>query len=330
MGRHSTLARVFASAVIVLGVTAFSSFSVTALAAAATSTAFVDVSIPKMNVNRSLCKFKSYGYHQKTSILHRRWMIFTYKSSISTTSTATRLYHSSPQRNFFRKDDNNNKDTDTSSSGRGILGQVKNIAKKVLPSSWFQSDEERRQIVEKKRVQNEITSEIKQIFKDAPLPIRMLTNMIGPVFSGVMSSLAETAASQQSMVDMALDQAAGLIQNDVSVQQVLGDSISVGRPFSQSSSSSSINGATTTRVELAFPVSGRRGEGIGRLVASRNGNGDPNIQRLEVQANERVIVVNTVLSSLSSSNQYSSNIGNHGDDNIIDAEIIEKDTTKRK
>jgi Cytochrome oxidase complex assembly protein 1 len=330
MRRHSTFARVFTIAVIVVGVSAFSSFSVTA-AAAATSTAFVDVSIPKMNINRSLCKFKSYGYHHKTSILHRRWMIFTYKSSISTTSTATRLYHSSPQRNFFRKDDNNNKDTDTSSSSsRGILGQVKNIAKKVLPSSWFQSDEERRQIVEKKRVQNEITSEIKQIFKDAPLPIRMLTNMIGPVFSGVMSSLAETAASQQSMVDMALDQAARLIQNDVSVQQVLGDTISVGRPFSQSSSSSSINGATTTRVELAFPVSGRRGEGIGRLVASRNGNGDPNIQRLEVQSNERLIVVDTVLSSLSSSNQYSSNIGNHGDDNIIDAEIIEKDTTKRK
>jgi hypothetical protein len=74
MRRHSTFARGFAGAVIVVGVTAFSSFSVTA-EAVATSTAFVDVSIPKMNVNRSLCKFNSYGYHYKTSILHRRWMM---------------------------------------------------------------------------------------------------------------------------------------------------------------------------------------------------------------------------------------------------------------
>ena len=235
--------------------------------------------------------------------------------------SSTRLYHSSPQRNFFgnqkKKDDD------------GILGSLKSVAKKFLPSSWFQSDEERRQKMELKRVQKEVKSEIQQLFKDAPLPIRMMTNMIAPIFGGLMSSLAETAASQQSMVDVVYDQAVRSIQFDSSVRQALGDTITVGRPFSQSSSSSSINGVTTSRVELAFAVSGARGEGIGRLVASGSGNQNPTIQALEVQANGRSIDVNTIASSSSQrTNPYSSGAGYNGDDNIIDAEIIEKEVEK--
>jgi Cytochrome oxidase complex assembly protein 1 len=237
-------------------------------------------------------------------------------------TTSTRLYHSTPQRNFFNKQKKNKPNDDDNS----ILGQVKSVAKKILPASWFQSDEERRQKNEMKRVEKEIKSEIQQVFKDFPLPIRMLGNMIAPMFSGLMSNLAETAASQQSMVDVVHDQAVRLIQSDASVRQELGDTITVGRPFSQSSSSSSINGVTTSRVELAFAISGPRGEGVGRLQASGSGNQSPTIQFLQVQANGRRIDVNTIASSSPRTSKFSS--GHNGDDNIIDAEIIEKEVKK--
>jgi Cytochrome oxidase complex assembly protein 1 len=246
-----------------------------------------------------------------------------YNSFVPTIPTRTRLYHSSPQRNLFRKDDNNKNDNESSS----ILGQVKKIAQKFLPSTWFRTEEEKREIAEQKRIQSDIQTGIQQIFKDAPLPIRMVSNMIGPIFSSMMSSIAETAASQQSMVDIVYDQAVQSIQTDPAVQMVLGDRITVGRPFSQSSSSSSINGATTIRIELAFPISGRLGEGIGRLVASASGNNNPIVQTLEVQANGNVIDINTRISSSSQRlKSYAPNSSYKGDSNIIDAEIIEKDT----
>lgn len=237
-------------------------------------------------------------------------------------ATGTRLYHSSPQRNFLGNNKNNQNDEDKS-----IIGQVKNIAKKFLPSTWFQSDEERRQIAEQKQIQKEIQTGIQQMFKDAPLPIRMVSNMISPIFGSMMSSLAETAASQQSLIDIVYDQAVQSIRTDPSVQGLLGDSITVGRPFSQSSSSSSINGVTSTRIELAFPVAGRLGNGVGRLAAS-GGSSNPIIETLVVQANGRVIDVNVGTSSFSQQMKVNGTTNPYKRDNsnVIDAEIIEKDT----
>jgi hypothetical protein len=237
------------------------------------------------------------------------------------TEKCTRLYHSSPQRDFFNRNNNPKDDEEP-----GILGQAKKLAKKFLPSTWFQSEEERRQIVEQKQRQKEIQTGIQQIFKDAPLPIRMVSNMIGPIFGTMMSSLAETAASQQSLIDIVYDQGVQAIRTDPVVQGILGDSITVGRPFSQSSSSSSINGVTSTRIELAFPVSGRLGNGVGRLSASGGAN-NPIIDRLVVQANGREVDVRVGASSFNQ--RLKSDIPNVMDkSNIIDAEIIEKETKK--
>lgn len=248
---------------------------------------------------------------ERTSVVPVKGMV-----KFSPVVESSRLYHSSPQRNFFS---NQNKPNDDDKS---FLGQVKSVAKKFLPASWFQSEEEKRQKSEMKRVEKEIKSEIQQVFKDFPLPIRMMGNMIAPIFGGLMSSLAETAASQQTMVDVVYDQAVRSIQSNAYVRQELGDTITVGRPFSQSSSTSSINGVTTSHVELAFAVSGSRGEGVGRLQASGSGTKNPTIQFLEVQANGRRIDVNTISSASPRTGQFSS--GYNGDDNIIDAEIIEE------
>ena len=234
----------------------------------------------------------------------------------------TRLYHSSPQRNFFNKRKNDNDD-------KSLVGQAKKIAKKFLPSTWFQSEEERRQIAQQKQMQKEIQTGIQQVFKDAPLPVRMLTNMVGSLFGSVASSLAETVASQQSLIDIVYDQAVQSIQTDSTVQGLLGDSITVGRPFSQSSSSSSINGVTSTRIELAFPVAGRLGNGVGRLSASGGAN-NPIVDSLVVQVNGRVVDVNIGVTSFNQRIKSDQPNNPHMKDksNIIDAEIIEKDTKK--
>lgn len=246
----------------------------------------------------------------------------------SVAKSSTQLYHSSPQRNFFGNNNKNNRNDDNETS---IIGQAKNIAKKFLPSTWFQSDEERRQLAEQKQMKKEIQTGIQQMFKDAPLPIRMVSNMIGPIFGTMMTSLAETAASQQSMVDVVYDQAVQSIRNDPSIQGILGDAISVGRPFSQSSSSSSINGVTSTRIELAFPVSGRLGNGVGRLSAS-GGSGNPIIDNLVVQANGRVVDVNVGPASFNQrmkSDSLNNPYGRESNTGIIDAEIIEEKDTKK-
>ena len=249
-------------------------------------------------------------------------------SKQSAVPTITRLYHSSPQRNFLNNNKNNKNNDDNEKSG--IVRQAKNIAKKFLPSTWFQSDEERRQLAEQKQMQKDIQTGIQQMFKDAPLPIRMVSNIIGPIFGSMMSSLAETAASQQSLMDIVIDQADRAIRNDPVVQGLLGDSITVGRPFSQSSSSSSINGVASTRIELAFPVSGRLGNGVGRLSAS-GGADNPIIDRLVIQANGREVDVSVGTASSFNQRMKSDQPNNpyvRDKSNIIDAEIIEKDTKK--
>ena len=251
----------------------------------------------------------------------------TNKMTLSVAKSSTQLYHSSPQRNFLGNNNKNNRNDDNETS---LFGRAKNIAKKFLPSTWFQSDEERRQLAERKQMKKEIQTGIQQIFKDAPLPIRMVSNMIGPIFGTMMTSLAETAASQQSMVDVVYDQAVRSIRNDPSIQEILGDAITVGRPFSQSSSSSSVNGVTSTRMELAFPVSGRLGNGVGRLSAS-GGSGNPMIDKLVVQVNGMVVDVNIGSASFNQrveSDSRNNRYGRESNSNIIDAEIIEKDTKK--
>jgi Cytochrome oxidase complex assembly protein 1 len=230
-----------------------------------------------------------------------------------------RLYHSSPLQNRGnRKKDDDDDDT--------IFDKATKLAKNFLPSTWFQSDEEKKAEQERKRVQKAVKSEIKQLFKDAPLGLRMLGGMIGPILGGLASNLAETAATQQELVDVVYRRAVANIMNDGAVVDALGNGIDVGRPFSQSSSSSSINGATTMRVELAFEVSGSRRRGVGRVVSTGKGSDDVTLQLLEVQVDGRVIPVST--SRVSSSSKRATYLSSN-DDSVIEAEIIEKDTKSK-
>ena len=224
---------------------------------------------------------------------------------------------SSPTTRHFSSRNNNNNNNDDKGGG-GLLDTITNAAKSILPSTWFQSEKEKQKAIERQRVRDEVNGGLQQMLKDAPLPIRMMGRMVGPLMSSAMSSMAESMAEQQQTVEEYMAQARMALQADEAVTRVLGEPLQVGAPFSQSSSTQSINGQTTTRVEIGFPVNGPRGSGMAQLSATQDG-----MQRLIVQAAGRQISVN-LNAPRGGPRKFSSR--NDNNDDVIEAEIIDKDT----
>lgn len=212
---------------------------------------------------------------------------------------------------------------DSSDSSGGILTKVKDVVKSFLPAKWFQSEKEKKAAIQRKIVKDEVKGSLAAILKDAPLPVRMIGNMIAPLMSTVMAGLAESMAEQQEVMEAVLKDARSYLTADAGVDSIIGSPIQLGQPISQSASTVSINGDSTSRVELVLPVTGSLGSGLVRLSAS-NGK----IEKLLVEANGRAIAVD--LSSKGGrrrsafSGGSSSSSSNGGD--IIEAEIIEKET----
>lgn len=222
---------------------------------------------------------------------------------------------SSPTTRHFSSRNNNDNDD---KGGGGWLDTITNTAKSILPSTWFQSEKEKQKAIERQRVRDEVNGGLQQMLKDAPLPIRMMGSMVGPLMSSAMSSMAESMAEQQKTVEEYMAQARMALQADEAVTRVLGEPVQVGAPFSQSSSTQSINGQTTTRVEIGFPVNGPRESGMAQLSATQDG-----LQRLTVQAAGRQISVN-LNAPRGGPRKFSSRSDNK--DDVIEAEIIDKDT----
>jgi hypothetical protein len=239
-------------------------------------------------------------------------------SSRRQTTLATRQFSNLNNNN----NNNNNRNNRKSDKSGGILGSLQSVAKSVLPSSWFQSEAEKQKAMERQQYKDQVSGGIREVLKDAPLPIRMMGRLMGPLVSTAMSSMAEGLADQQKTIADYQQQAQRYLQADEAVRQVLGDTLQMSAtPYSQSSSTTSINGQSTTRVQLQFQVSGSRGTGIAELAATEAG-----ISRLVLQAEGRSIQVNL---SAAPSKRFSS--ARRGDDkgDIIEAEIVDKDTTPR-
>lgn len=221
-----------------------------------------------------------------------------------TCSSQTRLY-------FSKKDE-------------GILEKM---AKTVLPSKWFQSEEERKAALAKQEVKDNVSGGIQEILKDAPLPVRMMGKMISPILSKVASDLSESMAEQQQQLETILDDSRLFMLGDDVAVQALGEPIQVGAPFSQSSSTTIINGEKSVSISIGFPVEGSRSSGMAQAQANQNG-----ITRLVLEVDGRQINV-----GLSRRGSPSGRVGknhrtmssmNKDDDTIIEAEIIEKDSAK--
>jgi len=200
------------------------------------------------------------------------------------------------------------------SSGGGISGLLKK-AKKILPKTWTQSEEERRVEIERKKRAVDTNNAISSLFQDAPLPVRLMARLSLPLFSRLLGDAFELMSEQQGVVDSIQAEAKELILGDPNARSLLGSGpLEVGFPLSQSSSSSSINGVSSSVVQLTLPVRGSAKDGVAQVV-SRNGR----MQEILLEAGGYSI--NVSIGAKERERRPPSG--------VIEAEIIEKDQSKK-
>ena len=206
----------------------------------------------------------------------------------------------------------------------GFFGALTKAAKSVLPKSWTQSDDEYKIQLQKKEVLNEINGGLDQMLKGAPLPIRMVGKIIAPLMSSVLSTVASELGEQQQRMKDLLDDAQTYLVADPDASQALGESIRVQQPFSQSSSSTNINGKSTSTIQAVFYVTGSKAQGTAQLTANLGG-----ISRLVLEVGGRQMEVSLTKGKMANFQENSSMFGTKGknrinQNNIIDVEFVEK------
>lgn len=253
--------------------------------------------------------------------------IFTNKFTNRLTHT-TDMFNTArnPTRLFFSQ--RNNNDNNNKEEEKSIFQKATDSIKNLVPS--FLKPKSSQIITQKQKAKDQLSSSIDTMLKDAPLGIRMMGKMISPIVSSVAGSLAEVMEEQSRQMSDILDDAKMYIVSDKVAIQELGEPIEVGMPFSQSSSTTSINGQSRSSINASFEVRGSRGSGVASIEAS-NGT----IDQLVLNVNGRRVYVDvrgkpsrTVVDvGTSSSSKRSSGLGKNRvikDDDIIDAEFVEK------
>jgi hypothetical protein len=230
-------------------------------------------------------------------------------------TSTTGLYHSSP----LRQRDNQKDEK----GGGGFFGQLEKAAKTFLPKKWFGSDEEKAKLTRQRQVKDQVKDSIDEMLRGAPLGIRMMGKMVAPLMGSVASTLEEGFVEQQRATEAIMDDAREYLLSDSTITDAMGTPIQLGAPFSQSSSMTSVNGKTQSRMELALNISGPKRSGIARIIATESG-----ISQLLVESGGKMFNVN--LSSKGKGRARKNNFGSRDDDNIIEAEIIEKDTNTNR
>jgi hypothetical protein len=225
-----------------------------------------------------------------------------------------RLYSS------WRGNDNNNNDKDKS-----IFSKISDKVKSYVPS--LQTEEEKTVAIERQQRKDEVTGGIDKMLKDAPFGLRMMGKMVAPIIGNMASNLAEAVAEQSRQMEDLLNDAQTFIMMDEQALQQLGEPIQVSMPFSQSSSTMSINGKTTKNLQASFQVTGSYASGTATMIANESGI---NNLTLNVGGWDYYIDV----SNKSNNNSWSpsppgdtSNLGrntNINNNDVIDAEFVDK------
>jgi hypothetical protein len=192
-------------------------------------------------------------------------------------------------------------------AGGNLVRRGVNKVRSFLP--FLKSEDEKRAEIIKRERKGEITGGINEMLRDMPLPVRMLGRIVSPLLARAAEEMAEQSRQAEDLVE----EARVRLVNDPVVVERLGEPVRVGQPFSQSSSTISINGRTTATVQASFPVAGPRGDGIATMESS---NGE--IRSLTVNVNGSSISVG----SRRGGGAYGKSSKTDG--NIIEAEIIEK------
>jgi len=232
----------------------------------------------------------------------------------------TQMIHPTrPQTSFMVNRDSSSRLYFSSQNDKG--DDLISKAKSWLPKKWFGTEEEKMAIQRRKEVKDTVSSNLDEMLKDAPLGFRMLGKMVSPLMSAAASTMAETMAEQQRTTASVLEDARMYLESDSTVSEILGSPIQIGAPFSQASSSSNVNGVKQSRVELALPVTGSFSSGVARILANQDG-----IVQLQVDVGGRVVNVSLSKDPKRRFKSQSTRTTTRSGDDIIEAEIVEKDT----
>jgi hypothetical protein len=128
------------------------------------------------------------------------------------------------------------------------------------------------------------------------------------------SSRQQVILTDHEIMDQLFQSAARRIRNDAAIQESLGGQVRVERPFSSHFGSHLLKGLAVPRIELAFVVSGLRGEAVCWLV----GSGPDEIQYLEVDFHGST----SSLHKDGGSSGGGVHFDPYHDSNVIDAEVV--------
>jgi len=140
---------------------------------------------------------------------------------------------------------------------------------------WF----EKLAAIRKKERKEQITGPLNEMLKGAPLPLRLMGKMVSPLLVKAAEEIAEQTADMQEIWE---DARMRLI-NSSEVADACGDSLQISQPFSQSQSTTVINGQRSARVQSSFHVVGPNASGVATLESV---NGE--IRTLNVNVNGRI------------------------------------------
>ncbi|CAB9505412.1 expressed unknown protein [Seminavis robusta] len=127
-----------------------------------------------------------------------------------------------------------------------------------------------------------------------------------------------------------VDQAALFLQHNEMAASLLGSSLQYGQPFSQSSSSTSINGRMSSSVQASFEVWGTQGQGVATATSI-----DGNLEYMDLEVNDRLYRLDINAPPMSTSNYYqATNPGidpwsaviyddDEDDEDIVEVEVLE-------
>jgi hypothetical protein len=230
-----------------------------------------------------------------------------------------RYYQSNPSKVVITKRFNS-RGSGNDDEEKSLFAKALDKIKSVIP--FLKNDKQKKAELARRQSASRVSSEIDRMFQDAPLGLRMVGKMISPLISSLAGGLMEAAREQTRQMDELLNQCENIIASDLIARQELGEMIDMGRPFSQSSSTVSVNGVTRKQIEARFQVRGNRGGGIATLYASERG-----IENLILNVNGRNININSSGPVSVQTEKTKASLGKNkrfGKDDIIDAELVEK------
>ena len=166
----------------------------------------------------------------------------------------------------------------------------------------------------KKKQESALTTGFDALFKDAPLPVKMMAGLMKPLVGSLGAAIQESQAD----ADELLQEAQNALRVDGNAAALLGANIQIGSVFSTSSSSSNINGQVRKMVMLQAQCAGTAGSGVVAIRGESDGRAIQ-VASLQLQAGGQVINVPTLRGGGGGGMGGGSGVGTDG---VIDVDVM--------